>query len=142
MAGRSDEEMKGVIQRISTIKHAPMHFWISPFDLSTWASIAGPRAFLLGTLGAIAAVFHHGSYAIHNKISAPHFRYGLFWRMGLCFTVGFGYGFHQWGDLQRLHNAYVAERLMRRYPESEALKFEGLASVEGKEPKHLFYKWN
>ena len=62
-------------------------------------------------------------------------------RLVLGFSFGAVYGMYQWGDIQRLHNAYVAERITRRYPESIKLSRPNLFEVVNEEPKHLFYKW-
>ena len=35
--------------------------------------------------------------------------------------LGLTFGYLKWGDRQKLGNAYVAERLRRRYPESMGL---------------------
>ena len=55
--------------------------------------------------------------------------------------VGGGLGYLQWGDRQRLHNAYVAERLRRRYPESMSLAATDLWQYKGVPASHEFYRW-
>jgi len=44
-----------------------------------------------------------------------------FWRFMFGASIGGGIGYLKFGDRQRLHNAWVAERLRRRYPESMGL---------------------
>merc|ERR1711937_859911 len=45
--------------------------------------------------------------------------------------VGLGVGYMKWGDRQKLHNAYVAERLRKRYPESLSLNTADLWQYKG-----------
>jgi len=47
----------------------------------------------------------------------------------------------QFGERQRLHNAYVAERLRRRYPESKSLDAHDLWSLKGVTAPQEYYKW-
>ena len=59
------------------------------------------------------------------------------------FVLGAAVGFHKFGDRQKLHNAWVAERLRRRYPESMNLVVASgdLWKFKGVHAPHEFYKW-
>ena len=54
---------------------------------------------------------------------------------------GLAVGYMQFGDRQRLHNAWVAERLRRRYPECMNLKEHDLWELKGVKAEHAYYKW-
>ena len=61
--------------------------------------------------------------------------------MCLGFAVGSFIGYMKFGDRQRLHNAWVAERLKRRYPECVNLDAHDLWKLKGIKPRHEFYRW-
>ena len=56
-------------------------------------------------------------------------------------SIGGGLGYLKFGDRQRLHNAWVAERLRRRYPEAMSLNTSDLWQFKGVAATHEFYKW-
>lgn len=62
-------------------------------------------------------------------------------RIGLGFFVGATIGFLKFGDRQRLHNAWVAERLRRRYPEALLIETKDLWKLKGIKPHQEFYRW-
>ena len=76
---------------------------------------------------------------------APQSFYALNMRMWGRVIVGgiagLAAGYMQFGDRQRLHNAWVAERLRRRYPECLALKEIDLWQLKGVKADHSYYKW-
>ncbi len=47
----------------------------------------------------------------------------------------------KFGDRQKLHNAWVAERLRRRYPASKSLTAHDLWQFKGIKATHDFYRW-
>jgi len=53
--------------------------------------------------------------------------------------IGLGVGYMKFGDRQRLHNAWVAERLRRRYPESMSLHATDLWQYKGVHAAHEYY---
>ena len=55
--------------------------------------------------------------------------------------VGAGLGYMKFGDRQKLHNAWVAERLRRRYPASKSLSVHDLWQYKGVKAPHDFYRW-
>ena len=56
-------------------------------------------------------------------------------------AIGAGLGYYKYGDRQKMHNAYVAERLRRRYPESKTLSTTDLWTLKGVKADHEYYKW-
>ena len=56
-------------------------------------------------------------------------------------ALGGGFGYYKFGDKQRVHNAYVAERLRRRYPESMSLHATDLWQYKGVPASHSYYQW-
>jgi hypothetical protein len=47
----------------------------------------------------------------------------------------------KFGDRQRLHNAWVAERLRRRYPDSLLIEEHDLYRFKGIKAGHHYYRW-
>ena len=64
-----------------------------------------------------------------------------FSRIAVGGLFGLWVGYMRFGDRQRLHNAWVAERLRRRYPESIELEATDLWRLKGVKAPHAFYKW-
>ena len=118
---KSDEEMKQVINRISTIKHWPKHFYLYPLSPKTWYELSGPRPLIMGCFTTFWCLLSFRTRLYYTRMSVRTLRYHIMMRVFGGFSVGWLYGMYQWGDLQRLNNAYVAERILRRYPESLAL---------------------
>jgi hypothetical protein len=64
-----------------------------------------------------------------------------FSRIFLGAAIGGWVGYLRFGDRQRLHNAWVAERLRRRYPESINIDEKDLYRFKGIKAPHHFYRW-
>ena len=62
-------------------------------------------------------------------------------RIFVGFTVGAIIGYLKFGDRQRFHNAWISERLRRRYPECKELHTHNLWRLKGIKPDHEFYRW-
>ena len=130
------------IQRIETIKHMPNHWHMEPFNGNNIMTIlGGVPAFGFALIGAgitygyylnQAAHMTRNFYA-HNTRSAGRLAFGA--------ILGLGVGYLQFGDRQRLHNAWVAERLRRRYPESMELHAHDMWTLKNVHAPHEFYKW-
>lgn len=138
------EDMQHKIQRIETIKHCPNHWHMDYFDGASWWAIAGGAPTML--FGAIGAVSSYGYYM--NKAANKPFNFHgnnqhAFVRLMFGFAIGAAVGYSQFGDRQRLHNAWVAERLRRRYPASMELHVAGdkLWQFKGVKAEHEFYAW-
>lgn len=140
---QSDAEMLGRIQRIETIKHCPNHWHMEFFDSANILAILGGAPSL--TFGAIGAALSYGYY-LNRAANMPYNFYAhnmrSAGRLGMGFSLGLFAGYLQFGDRQRLHNAWVAERLRRRYPESKDLHQSDLWKFKGVKASHDFYAWN
>lgn len=64
-----------------------------------------------------------------------------FGRIAFGGLLGGAFGYSKFGDRQKLHNAWVAERLRRRYPESMSLTTSDLWQYKGVAADQDFYKW-
>ena len=117
-----------------------MLFHLEAFDPSKWYTISGGAPTL--AFGAFGAAFSYSYYASQSR---PYHAYAhitrSIGRLGFGFVLGFAYGAYRFGDRQRLHNGYVAERLIRRYPESMSLHEHDLYRCKGVQAPHDFYKW-
>lgn len=93
-------------------------------------------------MGALGAATSYGYFAAGNRSTnfyANNMRAAG--RIGLGLSLGLAFGYVKFGDRQRLHNAYVAERLRRRYPESMELHQTDLWRLKGIVAPHEFYQW-
>ena len=81
--------------------------------------LGGAPTFAMGTLGAVFSYAYYAGQTRAYNFYANNFR--AFGRLAFGMTLGLGLGYKFFGDRQRLSNAYVAERLRRRYPESMGL---------------------
>ena len=117
-------------------------FYLSFYDLNNHYQIAGgaPTFILAGVGGWISLMYYIGGartrpYNFYNQI---HQGFGRF-MFGAALGTAFGY--NRFGDRQRLHNAWVAERLRRRYPESKSLNLTDLWQYKNVEATQEFYRW-
>ena len=137
----TDEEMLGKIQMIDTIKHNPNHFHMEALNpANMYTILGGAHSMVYGGLGALVSfAYYNGqrssNFYAHNMRSFGRLSFGL--------VVGLSIGYLKFGDRQRLHNAYVAERLRRRYPESMNLSTHAgdLWQFKGVVAPQDFYKW-
>ena len=99
-----------------------------------------PTCFLALAGGTISTQYFLGQRAAmpYNFYINAHQGFGRFIFGAL---IGLGLGYMKFGDRQKLHNAYVAERLRRRYPESMTLKAHDLWMYKGVKASHAYYNW-
>ena len=136
----SDEDMKGKIQRIDLIKFNPNMFHFSVFDMgNNFQVLGGAPAASFGVLGAALSYGYYSGQARRYNHYANVTR--SFGRIAFGFALGMSFGIYKFGDRQRIHNAYVAERLRRRYPESLELHETDLWRCKGVSPPHEYYRW-
>ena len=136
----TDEEMQQKIQLIELIKFNPMHFHMGFYDFNSWNTVlGGAPTYAFGAAGAAI------SYSYFASQSRPHNVYmhitRSFGRIFLGAFIGMTYGFFRFGDRQKLHNAWVSERLLRRYPESMELREKNLWRCKGVKQPQEFYRW-
>lgn len=138
----SDSDMSSKIRPIDLIKYNPnlFHVWI--YDLSQISSLLGglKTDACIGLGGAFGYYYYSlRTQNIPDTFYIKNFR--LFSRVFLGAVVGGAIGFLKFGDRQRVHNAWVAERLRRRYPESMNLDTHDLWKYKGIKPNNEFYRW-
>ena len=130
------------IRPIDLIKYNPnlFHVWIyDPTQLH--GLIGGLKTEATIALGGAFGWYY---YALRTR-NVPDTYYirnfRLFSRVFVGALAGAVVGFLKFGDRQRVHNAWVAERLRRRYPESLELDTHDLWKYKGIKPRHEFYRW-
>ena len=132
--------MVGKIQSIETIKYNPNMFHLNFTDPQTFCCVIGgaPTA----ALGVTGAVLSYGYYAAQAR-AFNQYTNGLRVQGRLLFgaVLGLSFGYIKFGDRQKVHNAYVAEKLRRRYPESMELHETDLWRFKGVKAPHAYYKW-
>ena len=111
----TDAEMQAKIQLIETIKHSPNHFHMEALDVNNWFTILGGANSMV--FGAVGGLVSYGYYAGAASKNFYTFNHSGMLRIAFGVSMGLGLGYLRFGDRQRLHNAWVAERLRRRYPE-------------------------
>ena len=136
----TDQEMLGKIQRIDTIKHNPNHFHLEFFDVNNMFNIlGGAQALAFGVIGGGFSYWYYAQQVRPYNYYANNLRVASRLFMGVA--VGLAFGYHKFGDRQALHNAWVAERLRRRHPESMQLHEKDLWRLKGVKAPHEFYRW-
>ena len=117
-------------------------FYLNFYDASNHFELAGgakTAAFAL-VGGWIALSYYMGG----QKTRPFNFYVNLhqgFSRFLFGGVIGGAAGFMKFGDRQKLHNAWVAERLRRRYPECMKLNATDLWQYKGVPASHQFYQW-
>ena len=117
-----DADLSSKIRSIELIKHNPQIFYLSFFDLNNqYQIIGGAKTCAFALIGGWISL----AYFMGGQRTKPYnFYVNLhqgFARFAFGSLLGAGFGYSKFGDRQKLHNAWVAERLRRRYPESKAL---------------------
>ena len=130
------------IRNIETIKHNPNAFHLQFFNFNNQYEILGGAKTVAFALigGWLSLAYFMGAQRTrpYNFYVNLHMGFGRF-VFGSVLRGAFGY--QKFGDRQRLHNAWVAERLRRRYPESKTLNVHDLWQYKGVEASHEFYRW-
>ena len=130
------------IRSIEFIKHNPNIFHVPPTDLNIVYQILGGNGWLSCTLTGAGLGYLYFARKVHFN---PVFFYQNIMLIASRIVFGGfigGYaGYIKFGDRQRLHNAWVAERLRRRYPESMGIDEKNIWRFKGITPEHEFYKW-
>ena len=138
----ADGELPQRIRSIELIKHNPNLFHVGLTDVSTLFNILGGSAFELSTF--TGAAFGYWYYAQKVRLNPTNFYTSILltWsRVLLGGAIGGWVGYMKFGDRQRLHNAWVSERLRRRYPESMLIDAHDIWRFKGVKASHAFYKW-
>ena len=136
----TDEAMRGKIQSAELVKFNPQNFHLAFWDAGNMYTIlGGAPAMIMGVAGATASLAYYQAAGAHKNFYVNNMRVTGRLMMGLTFGLALGY--QQFGDRQMLHNAYLAERLRRRYPESMQLHQTDLWKLKGVNAPHDMYKW-
>ena len=136
----TDEQMVGKIQRADLVKFNPNHFHMEFFNASNMYSVlGGAPTMAMGVFGAAVSYGYYVAGGQSRNFYTNNMR--VTGRLGLGLAFGLAFGYAKFGDRQRLHNAYVAERLRRRYPESMDLHQSDLWKLKGIVAPHEFYQW-
>ena len=138
----SDEDMQGKIQRIEMIKHMPNHWHMTFWNMrNMWTVLGDMGTAAYAAVGTSIAVLYFKNGAAHVTPNFYAYNLRLWGRIAMGMTFGIAAGYMQFGDRQRLHNAWVAERLRRRYPDCMSLKTGDLWQLKGVKADHSYYKW-
>ena len=136
----SDIDMQGKIQRVDLVKFNPNNFHLEFFDANNMFSVlGGVPTMLSGALGAAGSFAYYRAGGIHPNFYTNNMR--VTGRVMFGLSLGLAFGYSRFGDRQVLQNAYVAERLRRRYPESMNLSHTDLWKLKGVAAPHEFYQW-
>ena len=137
-----DSTISHKIRNIELVKHNPQAFYLNFFDFNNHFEIAGgAKTAAFALVGGWLSL----TYFLGGRRTKPYnFYVNLhqgFGRFMFGATIGGAFGYIKFGDRQRLHNAWIAERLRRRYPESKMLNVADMWQFKGVEATHEFYRW-
>ncbi len=137
-----DATISQKIRGIELIKHNPNMFYLNFYDFSNHYKVAGgaPTAAFSLLGGWLSLSYFLGAQRTRPFNFYVNIHQG-FGRFVLGAAIGAGFGMYKFGDRQRLHNAWVAERLRRRYPEASSLNVTDLWQFKGVQATHEFYRW-
>lgn len=138
----ADDQLPLRVRSIELIKHNPNLFHLDPFNPKNAFEILGGVPWAAST--AIGATFGYWYYSQKSRSLPPTFYPRIlltFTRIVLGSFVGGYFGYTKFGDRQRLQNAWVAERLRRRYPESLDLSTRDLWRFKGIKAGQQYYRW-
>ena len=137
-----DADLSSKVRPIEFIKHNPQLFHMDFWNASNMYTIlGGAKTCFVGIVGGAVST----QYFLGKRATMPYNFY-INAHMGMMrfvfgAVVGLGLGYMKWGDRQKLHNAYVAERLRRRYPESMSLSTTDLWQFKGVKAAYPYYAW-
>ncbi len=117
-----DNELSLKIRPIEFIKHNPQLFHLDPFDPNNLFQCAGGlKTTVFAVTGGLIALSYFSNSMRGRPYNFYHNLHVGAYRFLMGALIGGGIGYSKFGDRQRVHNAYVAERLRRRYPQSMEL---------------------
>ena len=138
----TDCQMLDKIQRIETIKHMPNHWHLDFFNAQNmWTILGGYGTAAFTAAGVGISVMYFNAGQVHAPRNFYAYNTRLWGRVIVGAMFGLAAGYQQFGDRQKLHNAWVAERLRRRYPDCMSLKEKDLWQLKGVKAEHSFYRW-
>ena len=137
-----DATLSAKIRPIELIKHNPQLFHLEFFNMANQYEIlgGGKTVFLAALGGTLSVAYFLGgrgtrplNFYVNTHMGMARFFFGA--------SLGTGAGYLKWGDRQKFHNAYVAEKLRRRYPAAMELTASDLWQYKGVEAAHHFYQY-
>lgn len=138
----ADSELPRRIRSIELIKHNPNIFHVPLSDVSAGYQILGGHAWGASTFTGAAFGYWYYSQKVRLNPATFYTSILLTWsRLLLGAAIGGWAGYMRFGDRQRLHNAWVAERLRRRYPDALNIETQDLWKFKGVRAGHHFYRW-
>lgn len=114
----SDSNMPLKIREINLIKFNPNMFHRPLFCPKNLEILGGVDTLATTAIGGAFGYWYYAQKVKHTPATFYAHIMLSFARVALGAAVGAWIGYMRFGDRQRLHNAWVAERLRRRYPES------------------------
>lgn len=107
------------IREINLIKYNPNMFHVGLFDVpKVYETIGGHSTLACEAIGGLFGYWYYSQKIKHTPATFYAHIILAFSRVALGAAIGGWVGYMRFGDRQKLHNAWVAERLRRRYPES------------------------
>merc|ERR1712166_459626 len=140
----SGEDMTAKIQRIETIKHCP-NAWHMDFFSATnmWQIMGGAPTAVFAGAGAMMSYGYYMGKAANMPRNFHANNMHTYARLMFGMSLGLAFGYFQFGDRQKLHNAWVAERLRRRYRMAMDLEVaaDDLWKFKGVKAEQEYYAW-
>ena len=138
----SDHQLPHYIQPIDLVKHNPTTFWHNWKHFGESYEILGGNRWGLTTFGGAAFAVAYFNARNSNLPTTYYKKIGHVWgRIIFGGFLGAAFGYWKFADRQRIHNAYTADRLYRRYPECKSITTTGLSELRGKTPHQEYYRW-
>jgi hypothetical protein len=135
----TDEVMQTKIQRIDTVKYNPQMFHRELSGTNVFNILGGAPSCGCAAVGGLLSYGYYASQPRQVNAYINAIRAQTRFAFGAMLGLALGYKF--FGDRQQLHNAFLAERLRARYPESMELHTTDLWRFKGVKAPHEFYRW-
>ena len=140
--GASDCDLKYKIQPIELVKHNPNLFWTNPLKFGSFYDILGGNKFGVCALtGMGLATGYFNASKTFVKVSFYQRIFNVWGRVLFGGLIGGYIGYQKFGDKQRMHNLYTADRLYRRYPDSKNITATNIEQHRGQKAPQEYYRW-
>ena len=137
-----DADLSAKIRPIELIKHNPQVFHLEFFSMANqYEILGGAKTMFLAALGGTLATAYFLGGRATRPLNFYHNTHMGFLRFFAGAGLGLGIGYNKWGDRQKMHNAFVAEKLRRRYPASMELHTKDLWQYKGVTAPYHFYMY-
>ena len=138
----SDAQLPYTIQSIDMVKHNPNIFWVNPLKFGNlYALLGGDKFGVCSALGGLLSVGYFNASRVMVKMPFYQRVWHIWGRVMFGLMVGGIIGYQKFGDKQRMHNLYTADRIFRRYPDSQNITTTDLEQFRGHAPHEEYYKW-